>query len=64
MSRGVYGICGWGQGEGGCHLKACPRRLDFRHNRSLSRGEWNKIKACPGPGEGGGGGVGEGGGGC
>ena len=27
---------------------ACPRDLDFKHNRNLPRGEWNNIKACPG----------------
>ena len=40
-------VCGGGGGGGRNHVKACPRGLDFRHNRSLSRGEWNKIKACP-----------------
>ena len=38
---------------------ACPRGLDFRHNRSLSTGEWNKINVCPGLGH-----LGRGGGGC
>ena len=32
---------------GGGHLKACPRGVR-RHNRSLSRGKWNNIQACPG----------------
>ena len=39
-----------GEGGWGYQLKACPRGLDFRHNRSLPRGEWNKIEAGPGPG--------------
>ena len=51
----VYKWCPRGYREyvtGGGHLNPCPRWGGGggvrRHNRSLSRGEWNNIEDCPG----------------
>ena len=41
MSRGGAG------GGGGLSFKSLSRGVR-RHNRSLSRGEWNNIEDCPG----------------